>query len=161
MNHSKKRSSLQELADRNDGMIQRRTTVSRDELPVVPMFPSAVESLGCEGDGHVEIDQKDLSQLPEIPVFVSVSAGTIVGPELVGKVVTVTEAWPPEPSADPEPSPTPAELPQPAPGPATSARWALWSDGSLEIRGAHSGITLGPALARELQRYLAKMGGAA
>lgn len=112
MNHSKKHSSLADQQDRHDGMIQRRTTVRRDELPVVTMFPSAVESLGCEGDGHVEIDQKALNSLPSIPVFCKPTGAL----------------------DDPAPSPTPAEPEKTAPEPEPAPRFGIWSDGVLALR---------------------------
>jgi hypothetical protein len=187
---------------KDDRFTQRRTTVTREELPVVPMFPgvaqeiqetqkgaqspkawqrgadasnpseqlraeshpdapnttlpgglprcggrrerpvqhgtpAATESLGCEGDSHLDapgvFEAMGLDPLPAIPVFRAYAA--------------------------PAPSPTHAELPQPAPGPAATARWALWSDGTLDLHTPDGWVHLGAEQTRELQRYLAKMGG--
>ena len=121
MNHSKKHSSLQDQQERHDGMIQRRTTVTREELPVVPMFPGVdpdlpsknyslaslgLDSLGCEGDA--QIDQKALNELPQISVFVAAS--------------------------EPAPSPTPAEPEKTAPAPGGGPCFGIWSDGTLALR---------------------------
>lgn len=187
---------------KDDRFTQRRTTVTREELPVVPMFPSvaqeiqetqkgaqspkawqrgadasnpseqlraeshpdapnttlpgglprcggrierpvqhgtpaATESLGCEGDSHLDapgvFEAMGLDPLPAIPVFRAYA---------------------------PAPSPTPAEPEKTAYEPMPEPiRWALWSDGSLEIVGMLGRVHLGAEEARELQRYLAKMVG--
>lgn len=122
MNQTKKHSSAEAQQERHDGMIQRRTTVSREELPVVPMFPGVdalptkgyslkslgLDSLGCEGDEYVEIDQRAMNSLPAIPVFTA--------------------------SAAPAPSPTPAKLEKTAPEADPGPRFGIWSDGVLALR---------------------------
>lgn len=138
---STKHSSKAEQAERHDTMIQRRTAATVDELPRVPMFPGVVEggkwegeSLGCEGDAQSPDPAPSV-----VPIFTSQKTARALKERRQGLRTSQPE--------------------KAAPAPASTVRWALWSDGSLDIRGPDGWVQLGAEDLQRLREYLGRMGG--
>ncbi len=144
-----KHATKEEQAERHDHMIQRRAPAAVGDLPRVPMFPGVAE--GGTWEGEPEPAEDVASQAPglqwkkerglRIPVFRT---------DLQQPLQAPRERKP----AKAKPAPA-----KPAQEPAAAVRWALWSDGGLDIRGPDGWVNLTPADVQRLREYLDKMGG--
>ncbi len=165
-----KHATKEEQAERHDHMIQRRAPAAVGDLPRVPMFPGVAEGGTWEGDPEAaeDVASQDTSAHERTPAPTSAHERPRADTGLQWKTerglripVFRTDAQKPAEAAR-ERKPAKAK---PAPSkaaqePAAAVRWALWSDGGLDIRGPDGWVNLTPADVQRLREYLTRMEGA-